>query len=417
MRTAGTVVAGGVSTQSRPLPTEPREIDLDAVRERREAEKARQAARNPFSRLGPGPKAADARRAALVDDDYTEHAFTTPPPEDTDLDEGAELDDETPADEPATALAATQTPQGAAPSGDTFPSGVGAPSVAVEVEGEAAGTAAEHPRPAGTTTEEVPVTTTPKPVPKPGPTFETFQRPTGNRGGGRKPVNPVDPAGIVREYVEDRLTIQAIAARRGHSAGLVRRVLTETPGIQLRNDRAGRGGQNKVEVTPELAADVRRLYQDEGYSIAEVAHNLKRSQRVVRRVMAEHGIKARPKGIRPAQKPATVARESVAVAYPQPDDTKADFALAPTPAAADDSKALAEIQDAALADQPAGVELDDVDAHLSALTAAVTVRGALERAGESTTVLDTALRASTRRLDEAANHGATTLRLLQAGAC
>lgn len=292
MKAAGNVVAGGVVVGGLSLPTEPRPIDRDAIRERREAEKARQAARNPFSRLGPAPSVADARRAALVDHTYEGVAFTTPERIERDADEV----DATTADEPATALAAPQTPQGAAPS-DTNSTGPHSPGV-VEVEGDG-GTSAVHPRPAGPrddvepTPEEAAVTAPTPAAPKPGPTGRPLT-PPGPTAGPRKPI---DAAGIVREYVEDRMTIPEIARRRGHSPATVRRLLKATPGVVMRDDRATHSGGQNVAAEhddPQVVETVRRLYVDEGMTQAQVAQEARLTLKVVQRIMRDHDIPARP---------------------------------------------------------------------------------------------------------------------------
>ncbi|GAB6938342.1 LacI family DNA-binding transcriptional regulator [Isoptericola variabilis] len=84
MRAAGSTAAGGVvGLAPLALPTGRSDVDLDAVRERREAEKARRAATNPFAQPSGQPRSMSASRAlagALVDTEYEKAAFTTPPP-------------------------------------------------------------------------------------------------------------------------------------------------------------------------------------------------------------------------------------------------------------------------------------------------------------------------------------------------
>ena len=84
MRSTGTTAAGGFMNGAGPaLPAARPAADLDALLERREAERARRAATNPFAQPSGQPRSASASRAlstALVNPEYEKAAFTTPPP-------------------------------------------------------------------------------------------------------------------------------------------------------------------------------------------------------------------------------------------------------------------------------------------------------------------------------------------------
>ncbi|MFD6178091.1 MULTISPECIES: hypothetical protein [unclassified Isoptericola] len=83
MRAAGTTAAGGYVGGALTLPTGRTPADLDALRERREAEAARRAATNPFAQPSGQPATKSTSRlhgAALVSTEYEKAAFTTPPP-------------------------------------------------------------------------------------------------------------------------------------------------------------------------------------------------------------------------------------------------------------------------------------------------------------------------------------------------
>lgn len=100
----------------------------------------------------------------------------------------------------------------------------------------------------------------------------------------------------MREYLEDNVSIPEIAKRRGHSTSTVRRVLVETPGLVLRDDRTtNSGGRNKAADSPEVVEAVRRLYGgEEQLTQEQVAERLDLTPKVVQRIMRDHEIPARP---------------------------------------------------------------------------------------------------------------------------
>lgn len=102
----------------------------------------------------------------------------------------------------------------------------------------------------------------------------------------------VDAAGIVQDYLAGD-TVPTIAERRGHSTATVRRVLRETPGLELRDDRATHSGSAPKVDDPLLVERVRTLY-DGGKTQVEVAEALGLTPKIIQGIMARNEIKGRP---------------------------------------------------------------------------------------------------------------------------
>lgn len=241
MRALGNTVAGGVvGDVAHGLPMEERE-DRDVVRARREAKRGQLLARSPFIGLASSEKdaiASQAAAAAPATSALAEAKYTTP-----DLEP-----------EPVVALVVEPTRE---------PDRHDEHQALAIIESPA-------PKPA------------PRPTPKPAA-----------RTARAHP--PLDAAGIVREYVEDRLPIPEIAKRRGHSTATVRRVLKGTPGVEIRDDRKTNSGGPAKEYDPSLVEAVRALYTgDERLTQAQVAERLDIGPHVVQRIMARYDIPARP---------------------------------------------------------------------------------------------------------------------------
>lgn len=255
MRTDGTVVAGGVVSTDRALglPMEERE-DRDAVRARREAKREQLRTRSPFAGLAATKADAHASQYAATRDDSEALAaekFTTP-----DLEPVAHV--------------VEPLPDVVEPVADVVE-----PTADVDVS----------PAPSFEVFERSAAAPTPKPVPRPRPVAKPTVRTQAH----------VDAAAIVRDYVEDGLTVPEIAQRRGHVNATVRRVLQNTPGVVMRDDRKTRSGSEKKEYDPEFVAAVRALYTGpEQLTQVKVAERLGTSARVVQRVMERYEIPARP---------------------------------------------------------------------------------------------------------------------------
>ncbi|MGN7703495.1 Lsr2 family DNA-binding protein [Cellulosimicrobium sp. 22601] len=254
MRTHGNTVAGGVvGDVAHGLPMEERE-DRDVVRARREAKRGRQLARSPFAGLATSEKdaiASQAQAAAVATSALAEAKYTTPVLEPEPVVEQAAAPDVEP---------------------DVSPGAEPAPEPGPRDDEHQALAVVEAPAP--------------KPIPRPTPKPAT-------RTARAHP--PLDAAGIVREYVEDRHSIPEIAKRRGHSTSTVRRVLKGTPGVEIRDDRKTNSGASAKDYDPTLVEAVRALYTgDERLTQAQVAERLDIGQHVVQRIMARYDIPARP---------------------------------------------------------------------------------------------------------------------------
>lgn len=153
----------------------------------------------------------------------------------------------------------------------------------------------------------------PKPAPKkkpkaprPHPAVKQANRFTGPRPG-------TDTDAIQASYAAGN-TISAVARLTGHCRNTVRRVLLEAD-VELRDDRATNGGLNKIDRAPEFLAEVRRLYVDQHYSLAEIGRQVHISQRTAKTLLEQQGIVLRPSAATPKKEgpaPQTTLRERIA---------------------------------------------------------------------------------------------------------
>ncbi|WP_454728810.1 Lsr2 family DNA-binding protein [Cellulosimicrobium protaetiae] len=273
MRALGNTVPGGVvGDVAHGLPMEERE-DRDAVRARREAKRGQLLARSPFAGLATSEKAAIASQAqaqAPAAAALAEAKFTTP-----DL-EPAPADTE-PKPDPTHGRLDEDIREAVE---DMAPSSLGQ-RVAIE-------NTLQERRDDEHQALAVAEATAPEPSPRP----RRAPKPVARTARAHPPL---DPAGIVREYVEDRLPIPEIAKRRGHSTSTVRRVLKGTPGVEIRDDRTTNSGGTAKDYDPTLVEAVRTLYTgDERLTQAQVAERLDIGPHVVQRIMTRYGIPARP---------------------------------------------------------------------------------------------------------------------------
>jgi transposase len=292
MRALGNTMSGGprYSGAVADLPREPRETP-EQVRARREA-KADWRTRSPFANRTEREEKA-ALFAPHQDTTYSDYAFTTPPPRD---DEPAAAPAPVPA-KPRRPLAPATRP---VQCGDTveahgqqihchLPTGHDGPH-------EDRSHRWDLPCPAAATETQPPALAA-RPRRRSAPTPRPVTRPAAQAGprlaAATRPAP--DAAGIVRDYVEDGMTIPQIARQRGHSTRTVRDLLKATPGVVMRDDRSTHsGGRNKIADDPRVVAAIRRLYVDEGLTQRQVAERLQLTYQVVRRVMQANGIEARP---------------------------------------------------------------------------------------------------------------------------
>jgi transposase-like protein len=282
MRSAGTVVAGGVvnGDAAAGLPREERE-DRDAVRARMEAKAERRRSSSPFAGLVERGAASEsqAKAAAPANEALAEAKFTTPDLVDDVVEPEPEQVVAEPVEEPTPDPSHGRIDEDIREAVEKMaPTSLGQ-RVAIE------NTLQDH-RDDGRQVLDVEA---PKPAPKPRPAAKPVERTA-------RAHPPLDKAGIVREYLEDNRSIPEIAKRRGHSTSTVRRVLVETPGLVLRDDRTTHsGGRNKAADSPEVVEAVRRLYGgEEQLTQEQVAERLDLTPKVVQRIMRDHEIPARP---------------------------------------------------------------------------------------------------------------------------
>lgn len=114
--------------------------------------------------------------------------------------------------------------------------------------------------------------------------------------GRRRQLLPPAAAELRRMYEQEGMSSPAIARRLGISSHTARRWLTEA-GIQLRSSPLKgrkRGGQTPVARPP--ATDIARMYVEQGRSLNDVATELGATVHLVRTWMDEDGIPRRPAG-------------------------------------------------------------------------------------------------------------------------
>lgn len=108
------------------------------------------------------------------------------------------------------------------------------------------------------------------------------------RGTPVTPLSPATVAAIVREYEQEHLNTDTIAARHHLDPARVRRALEEA-GVELRryvlNQPAVLGGDERAVLAADYAA---------GATIEELKHRYRCGYPTVRSALAEHGVPVRP---------------------------------------------------------------------------------------------------------------------------